>query len=106
MAQPIALHLAPRDQQRELDVKLQQAPAKHAEAILAAYEVLQGMHDQGVREVMRGTLGGGGKILEHAVAISGGPDGIRAGRNLVLLLKALAEVDPVVLGNLTRAVPR
>jgi uncharacterized protein YjgD (DUF1641 family) len=106
MAQPIPLHVAPRDPQRELDVQLQQAPAKHAEAILAAYEVLQGMHDQGVLEVMRGTLGGGKKILEQAVAVGSGPEAIRATRNVLLLVRALGEIEPALLSDLTRAIPK
>jgi len=106
MAQPIHLHLAQRDPQRELNVRLQEAPAKHAEAVLAAYEVLQVMHDKGVLEVMRGTLGGGEKILEQVVAVTSGPDGIRASRNLLLIVKALAEIEPMLLSDLTRAIPR
>jgi uncharacterized protein YjgD (DUF1641 family) len=106
MAQPIPLHVAPRERQRELNVRLQEAPTKHAEAILAAYEVLQGMHDKGVLELMRGTLGGGEKILEQVVAVGSGPDAIRALRNLLLLVKALGEIDPVLLSDLTRAVPK
>jgi uncharacterized protein YjgD (DUF1641 family) len=106
MAQPIPLHVAPRDPQHELDVRLQQAPAKHAEAVLAAYEVLQSMHDHGVLEVMRGTLGGGKKILEQAVVVGGGPEAIRATRNVLLLVGALAEIDPVLLSDLTRAIPK
>lgn len=106
MAQPITLHVAPRDPQHELDVRLQQAPAKHAEAVLAAYEVLQGMHDHGVLEVMRGTLGGGKKILEQAVVVGSGPEAIRATRNVLLLVRALAEIDPVLLSDFTRAIPK
>ena len=79
---------------------------KHGEAILAAYEVLQGLHDHGVLEVMRGTLGGGEKILEHVVAVASGPDAIRASRNLLLLVKALGEIEPALLSDLTRAVPK
>ena len=106
MAQPIPLHLAPRDPQHELNVRLEQAPVKHAEAILAGYEVLQTMHDKGVLELMRGTLGGGDKILEQVVAVSSGPDAIRASRNLLLLIKALGEIDPALLSDLTRAIPK
>ena len=106
MAQPIPLHLAPRDPHRELNAQLQEAPLKHAEAILAAYEVLQGMHDKGVLELMRGTLGGGEKILEQIVAVTSGPEAIRASRNLLLLVRALGEIDPVLLSDLTRAVPK
>jgi len=106
MARPIHLQLAPGDPQRELKVRLQQAPAKHAEAVLAAYEVLQSMHDQGVLEVMRGTLGGGQKILEQAVVVGSGPEAIRATRNLLLLVRALGEIEPALLSDLTRAIPK
>lgn len=106
MAQPIPLALAPRDQQRELNVQLQQAPMKHAQAILAGYEVLQALHDRGVLDVMRGVLGGGEKILEQAVAVASGPEAIRGSRNLLLLVKVFGEIDPALLGDLTHAVPR
>lgn len=106
MAQPIPLQLPPRDRQRELNVLLQQAPEKHAEALLAAYEVLQGMHDQGVLELMRGTLGGGDKVLQQIVTVASGPEAIRASRNLLLLVKALAEIEPSLLSDVTRALPK
>jgi uncharacterized protein YjgD (DUF1641 family) len=106
MAQPIPLQLAPRDPQRELDVRLQQAPLEHAEAVLAGYEVLQGLHDRGVLELMRGTLGGSEKILEQVVAVASGPEAIRATRNLLLLVRTLGEIEPALLNDLTRAVPK
>lgn len=106
MAQPIPLHLAPRDPQNELKVRLERAPREHAEAVLAAYEVLQGLHDQGVLELMRGVLGGRDKILEQFVAVASGPDAIRAYRNFLLLVKALGEIEPVLLSDLTRAAPK
>jgi uncharacterized protein YjgD (DUF1641 family) len=106
MAQPIPLTLPPRDPQRELDVRLQSLPAKHAEAILAAYEVLQLMHNKGVLELMRGTLGGGEVVVQQAVAVVKGPAAIRASRNAMLLIKALGEVEPGLLNDLTNAVPK
>lgn len=106
MAQPIPLQLAPRDRQRELNVRLQQAPEEHAEAVLAAYEVLQSMHDHGVLELMRGTLGGGDKILAQVVGVASGPEAIRATRNLLLLVKALGEIEASLLSDVTRAIPR
>ena len=106
MAQPIPLHLAPRDPQRELNVRLQQAPSEHAESILAAYEVLQALHDKGVLELMRGTLGGSEKILEQVVAVARAPESIRATRNLLLLITALGEIEPALLSDLTRAIPK
>ena len=105
MARPIPLGLPPRDPQRELNSRLQQAPQEHAEAVLAAYEVLQGLHDSGALEALRGTIGGGEKILEQVVAVASGPEAIRATRNLLLLVKALGEIEPALLSDLTRAVP-
>lgn len=106
MARPIALELPPRDPQRELNSRLQQAPAQHAEAVLAAYEVLQSLYDSGVLEVLRGTLSAGGKIIEQVVEVAKAPEAIRATRNLLLLAKALGEIEPALLSDLTRAVPR
>ena len=106
MARPISLHVAPRDPRDELNSRLQQAPMDHAEAVLAAYEVLQGLHDRGVLELMRGTLGGSEKILEQVVAIASGPESIRATRNLLLLVTTLGEIEPALLSDLTRAIPR
>ena len=106
MAQPIPLHLAPRDPRNEINLRLQQAPQDHAEALLAAYEVLQALHDRGVLELMRGALGGGEKILEQVVAVASGPEAIRTTRNLLLLATTLGEIDPALLGDLTRAIPR
>jgi uncharacterized protein YjgD (DUF1641 family) len=106
MAQPIPLRLPPRDTQRELDSRLQQAPLEHAEAVLAAYEVLQSLHDSGVLELLRGLLGGGEKIVEQVVDVASKPDSIRATRNLLLLVTALGEIEPALLGDFTRALPR
>ena len=64
MAKPIPLQLPARDPREELRSRLDSAPLEHAEALLAGYEVLQGLHDQGVLELLRGLLGSGGKVLE------------------------------------------
>jgi hypothetical protein len=56
MAQPIPLEIPPRNPRAELRSRLEQAPEEHAEAVLAAYEVLQELHNHGVLEIMRGAL--------------------------------------------------
>jgi len=106
MARPIPLQVSPRDPKRELNSRLQQAPLEHAEAVLAAYAVLQSLHDSGVLEVLRGSLNGGEKILEQVVEVARGPKAIRATRNLLLLVEALGEIEPALLSDLTRAIPR
>src|ERR1700694_716952 len=106
MARPIPLHLAPRDSRDGLNTRFRGAPLEHAEAVLAAYQVLQGMHDHGVLEVMRGALGGSEKILEQVVAVASGAESIRATRNLLLLVTTLGENEPALLSDVTRAIPK
>jgi uncharacterized protein YjgD (DUF1641 family) len=106
MAKPIPFHPAPRDRHEEFNIRLQQAPLDHAEALLTAYEVLQGLHDHGVLELMRGTLGGSEKILEQVVAVGSGAQAIRVSRNLLLLVTTLGEIEPGLLGDITRAIPK
>jgi hypothetical protein len=56
MAQPVPLEIPARKPRAELRSRLEQAPEEHAEAVLAAYEVLQELHDRGLLEIMRGAL--------------------------------------------------
>jgi uncharacterized protein YjgD (DUF1641 family) len=105
VAHPIPLNLAKRDPRKELLSRLEQAPAEHAEAVLAGFEVLQSLHDQGVLELARGVLGGGNKILEIIVEAGKTPEGIRAARNLLILGKILGSIQPELLEKFARAVP-
>jgi len=105
MAQPIPLELPARDPRTELQTRLQNAPAEHAEALLAAYEVLQGLHDRGVFELVRGALGSSDKVLDIIVEAARTPNSIRGIRNLVVLTKILGAVEPHLLEGFARSVP-
>jgi uncharacterized protein YjgD (DUF1641 family) len=105
MARPIPLELPKHDPREELLSRLEKAQAEHAEAILAGFEVLQGLHDQGVLELLRGVLGGGNKILEIAVEATKTPEAIRGIRNLMIMTKVVASLDPEVLTKLAEALP-
>lgn len=93
MAQPIPFESPKRNFRNELHLRLEQAPDEHAEAILAGYEVLQGLHNTGILEVVRGVLGGGDKVLAMLVEASKTPETIRGIRNLLTLLKLASSVD-------------
>ena len=105
MANPIPLDIPKRDPREALRIRLEQAPADHAEAVLAAFEVLQGLHDQGVLEALRGILGGGDKILEIAVEATKTPEAIRGIRNLLIVSKTIGSIDPELLEKFTQAIP-
>ena len=105
MAKPIPLELPPRDSREELLSRLRDAPAEHAEALLAGYEVLQGLHDSGTLELLRGLLGSGDRVLQTAVDATRTPESIRIIRNLLLLTKMLGEIDPDLFEGFVKALP-
>src|SRR5882757_7051217 len=105
MAQPIPLNLPARNPRAELQARLQNAPQEHAEALLAAYEVLQGLHDRGVFELMRGALGSSDKVIEIIVQGANNPEVICGMRNLVVLAKILGTIEPSLVEDFARALP-
>ena len=105
MAQPIPLELPPRDPRAELQARLQNAPLEHAEALLAAYHVLQGLHDRGVFEMLRGALGSSDHTLETFVEAAKKPESIRGIRNALILARAFGEMDPELIRGFTRSLP-
>jgi len=105
MAKPIPLKLPPHDPRAELQSRLERAPLEHAEALLEGYEVLQGLHDEGVLELLRGLLSSGSKVLETAAEMAQAPESVRAIRNLIVLGKTLGEIDPNLFEGFAMALP-
>lgn len=105
MAQPLSFRPSPRDRAAQLAARLERAPAEHAEALLAACDVVQALHDRGVLELLRGVLGSGDAVVAIAVDAARTPTSTRALRNLLLLVDALGAIDPAQLADVTRAVP-
>ncbi|MBC8105653.1 MAG: DUF1641 domain-containing protein [Anaerolineae bacterium] len=106
MATAIPLDVPVRDPRIALQSRLQDAPAEHAEALLDGYEVLQGLHDSGVLDLLRGALESRDKVLEVAVGAAGSEASVRAIRNLLLLFNMLSAIEPEVLKTFTSAVPQ
>src|SRR6202795_1075186 len=105
MAQPIPLEIPPRSPRAELRSRLEQAPEEHAEAVLAAYEVLQELHKHGVLEIMRGALAASDEILEKVVDNVRTPEAIRAIRNLLFWRRILGSIEPEWFQGMFQAVP-
>jgi len=105
MAQPIRLEIPARDPRAELQTRLNDAPLEHAQALLAAYEVLQGLHDRGVFELLRGALGSSDQVIEIIVEAAKTPASIRSIRNGLILAKTLGTLEPEQVGALTRSLP-
>ena len=94
MARPIPFAPPSRDPREELRSRLQDAPVEHAEALLATYEVLQGLHDRGVLDLLRGVLGSSDKVIRTFVEAIKTPEAIRVTRNLLLLIQTLGAIEP------------
>jgi uncharacterized protein YjgD (DUF1641 family) len=105
MAQPIPLEIPPRNPRAELRSRLELAPEEHAEAVLAAYEVLQQLHDRGVLEIMRGALAASDDILEKVVDNVRTPEAIRTIRNLLVCSKIIGSIEPERFKGILEAIP-
>ena len=105
MAQPIPLEIPPRNPRAELRSRLEQAPEQHAEAVLAAYEVLQELHNRGVLEIMRGAIAASDEILEKVVDGAKTPEAIRAIRNLLFWRQILGSIEPEWFRGIFQAIP-
>ena len=105
MAQRILVQFPPRDPNAEFQTRLQNAPLQHAEALLAGYEALQGLHDCGVLDLLRGALGSSDKVLPILVDAAKTPEAIVATRNLLILGKGVFALDPELLENIANAAP-
>jgi uncharacterized protein YjgD (DUF1641 family) len=105
MAQPIPLEIPPRNPRAELQSRLEHAPEEHAEAVLAAYEVLQQLYNRGVLEIMRGALMASDEILETVVDNVKTPEAIRAIRNLLFWRQILGSIEPEWFKGIFQAIP-
>src|SRR6266446_1210773 len=105
MAQPIRLEFPPRDARAELQTRLQNAPLKHAEALLSAYNLLRGLHDRGVLELLRGALGSSDRVIEIVVEAANAPEAIRGIRNIIVLARILGTIEPELVEGLARSLP-
>ena len=102
MARPIAFKPVTVDFKRDLQRKLEAAPEKHAEALLLAYDVLEAAHEAGLLDLLHGALGAKDTIVSMLAKYASQPEGIAAIRNLLTAAKMLTELDPEMLGHVSR----
>jgi uncharacterized protein YjgD (DUF1641 family) len=105
MAQPIPFHVPAIDKRNVLHARLEQAPEQHAEAILAAYDLLQVLHDRGILDVTTSALRASDDLLEKVVDAANTPDAIRAIRNLLFWRQILGSIEPSWFQGIFQAIP-
>ena len=94
-----------RDPHAEAKLRLEHAPAEHAEAVLAAYQVLQQLHDRGALEIMNGALAASDELLEKLVDNAKTPEAIRSIRNLLAWQRVLGSIEPEWFKAIFLAIP-
>jgi uncharacterized protein YjgD (DUF1641 family) len=106
MAMPVPMkQILQADPRQELAKRIQDAPIAHADAVLSAYELLQQLHDTGTLDVLRGALGAGDALVEHAVSLLTAPESVNALRNLILIGKLLGSINPDILRAVVEGLP-
>jgi uncharacterized protein YjgD (DUF1641 family) len=107
MAMPVPMkQITQADPREQLLRRIQDAPVDHADAVLSAYDLLQQLHDTGTLDVLRGALGAGDVLVEHVVSLLTAPEAVNALRNLILIGKVLASIDPEVLHAVIEGLPQ
>jgi uncharacterized protein YjgD (DUF1641 family) len=105
MGQPIRFDVPPPDSRTVLRERLERAPEEHVEAVLAAYDILQALHDRGILDVTRTALAASDELLEKVVEGVNTPAAIRALRNLIFWQGILGSIEPKWFKGLVEAVP-
>lgn len=103
MAKPITFKPATVDFKADLQRRLEKAPAEHAAALLAAYDVLEAAHDQGLLDILHGMIASKDTIITTLARYASQPEGIAGIRNLLTAAKILTELDPEVLDHVSAA---
>ncbi len=106
MAAPLAFKPEPVDPQKELMRRVEEAPREHAEALLAAWDLLEASHQKGILDMAQGVIGGRDIIAGKLAEAANTPDGINVVRNLLALGRIVASLDPEMLYRVSRALDR
>src|SRR6202162_5830046 len=83
----------PVDARVDLIKKVEGAPVEHAEAVLAAYELLQQLHAKGILELLTGLLTAGEAGGNHVVGIISSPQAVTATRLGLMMVNMLGSID-------------
>ena len=105
MAQPISFETPLYDPRATLRARLERAPERHAEAVLAAYDVLDLLHERGILDIVRSGLAAGDELLDMAVDAASTPEAGRAIRNLVFWQGVLGRIEPEWFQGVFQAIP-
>jgi uncharacterized protein YjgD (DUF1641 family) len=95
MAPPVPFKPVIQSNPREDKTKrIENAQLEHRDAVLAAYDLLQKLHDSGTLDLLRGAAAARDALLNQLALVLDTPEAVMALRNLIMMVKALAGIDP------------
>jgi uncharacterized protein YjgD (DUF1641 family) len=83
----------PVDSRGDLIRRVEQAPLEHAEAVLAAYDLLQRLHEKGLLDLLNGLLSAGDTVVNRAVDVISSKEMVTALRIGLILSGLLSSID-------------
>jgi uncharacterized protein YjgD (DUF1641 family) len=110
MAQAVSFReFTPRSSRDDLIRKVDQAPVEHAEAVLAAYDLLQRLHEKGLIDLLNGLLSAGDTVVDRVVDVISSKEMVTALRIVLIFGDLLSAIDAdklsTVVSNSRRKAP-
>jgi uncharacterized protein YjgD (DUF1641 family) len=84
----------PRNSRNDLIRRVEQAPVEHAEAVLAAYDLLQRLHEKGIIDLLNGLLSAGDTAVERVVDLISSREMVTAFRMALMFSNLLNSINP------------
>ena len=94
MALPVAFHdFTPQNSRHDLIRRLETAPAEHVEAILAAYDLLERLHEKGLIDLVNGLLSASDTVVARAVDVASSRQTVATLRLVLIASNLLRRLD-------------
>jgi uncharacterized protein YjgD (DUF1641 family) len=103
MANPLPYKPASVEPRAELETQIAAAPKERGEALLAAWDLLETAHDEGMLDVLHGAVYAKDKIFGTVAQYAKQQESVYAMRNAIALVKILGSLDPEILENVAKA---
>jgi uncharacterized protein YjgD (DUF1641 family) len=94
MAVPVEFRkFTPQDSRGDLVRRVENAPVEHAEAVLAAYNLLEQLHEKDILNLLTGLVAAKDMVVNHVADVASSPETVKGLRILLMLVNSLKTVD-------------
>ena len=94
MAIPVEFReFTPKNSRNDLMRRLEQVPDQHAEALLAAYDLLQRMHEKGLIDIASGLLSASDTVMDKVADVASSTEVVNALRAVLMFTNLLKTLD-------------